>query len=91
MPRLHYAGVNTDELVVTTCDADTKFHPSILNGLAERFGDFKDPHRSVCQSSLLFNWKLDEATVLTRETGIMRGTLVMGALIPLNINTMSVF
>ena len=91
MALLHHVGVNTDELIVTTCDADTKFHPSFLNALAEQFGDCKDPHRSVFQSPLLYNWKLDEATVVTRVTGIMRGTLMMGALIPFNINTMSVF
>ena len=91
MARLHHAGVNTDELIVTTCDADTKFHPVFLNALAERFSDCKDPHQSVFQSPLLYNWKLDEATVVTRVTGIMRATLMMGALIPFNINTMSVF
>ena len=35
--------------------------------------------------------RLDEASVVTRVTGLMRATLMMGALIPLNINTMSVF
>ena len=66
MARLHNAGVNTDELIVTTCDADTQFHPSFLNALAEQFGDCKDHYQSVFQSPLLYNWKLDEATVVTR-------------------------
>ena len=35
--------------------------------------------------------RLDEASVVTRVTGLMRSALMMGALIPLNINTMSVF
>ena len=32
-----------------------------------------------------------EASVVTRVTGIMRAALMLGALLPLNINTMSVF
>ena len=35
--------------------------------------------------------RLDEASVVTRVTGLMRSALMMGAMIPLNINTMSVF
>ena len=35
--------------------------------------------------------RLDEASVVTRVTGLMRSSLMMGAMIPLNINTMSVF
>ena len=91
MARLHNEGVNTDDLIITTCDADTKCHPSFVNALAEQFSECKYPHQSVFQSPLLYNWKLDEASVVTRVTGIMRGTLMMGALIPFNINTMSVF
>ena len=49
------------------------------------------PHESLYQSPLLYNWRLDEASVVTRVTGIMRAALMMGALIPLNINTMSIF
>ena len=35
--------------------------------------------------------RLDEASVVTRVTGLMRSALMMWALIPFNINTMSVF
>ena len=49
------------------------------------------PHESLYQSPLLYNWRLDEASVVTRVTGIMRAALMMGALIPLNINTMSIY
>ena len=35
--------------------------------------------------------RLDEASVVTRVTGLMRSALMMGAMIPLNINTMSVY
>ena len=50
-----------------------------------------DPHNALYQSPLLYNWGLDEQSAVTRVTGILRASLMMGALIPFNINTMSVF
>ena len=89
--QLDDLGVDTNNLIITTCDADTKFHPSFFNALTETFKNTKNPHESVFQSPLLYNWKLDEANVVTRVTGIMRSTLMMGVMIPFNINTMSIF
>ena len=91
MNRLELLGVDTDNLIITTCDADTKFHPKFFYALTDTFQKTKNPHESVFQSPLLYNWKLDEANVVTRVTGIMRATLMMGAMIPFNINTMSIF
>jgi hypothetical protein len=45
----------------------------------------------VFQAPLLYNWGLDGASFVTRVTGILRSTLMLGALIPFNINTMSIF
>ena len=84
-------GINTDEILVTTCDADNKFHPKYLEMLAYRFATTNDPHNALYQSPLLYNWRLDELSLVTRVTGILRACLMMGALIPCNINTMSVF
>ena len=89
--QLARCGLDTDSLVITTCDADTRFHPEFFNALSEQFLAAKDPHLCLYQSPLLYNWRLDEASVVTRVTGIMRAALMMGALIPLNINTMSIF
>ena len=69
----------------------TRFHPQYFAALAEVFQQSSAPHESLYQSPLLYNWRLDEASVVTRVTGIMRAALMMGALIPLNINTMSIF
>ena len=91
MSQLYHGGVDTDNLIITTCDSDTKFHPEFFNALAEKYSLESNPHESVFQSPLLYNWKLDECSKVTRVTGIMRGALMMGALIPFNINTMSVF
>ena len=43
------------------------------------------------QAPLLYNWKLDELSCVTRVTAILRSALMMGALIPFNINTMSIY
>ena len=84
-------GHDTDNILVTTCDADNKFHPRYLEILGEKFSTTLDPHSALYQSPLLYNWGLDEASAVTRVTGIVRACLMMGALIPFNINTMSVF
>ena len=89
--QLARCGLDTDRLVITTCDADTRFHPEFCNALTEQFLAAKDPHLCLYQSPLLYNWGLDEASVVTRVTGLMRAALMLGALLPLNINTMSVF
>ena len=91
LSHLEQCGLDTDNLVITTCDADTKFHPQFFNALTEQYLAAKDPHQCLYQSPLLYNWRLDEASVVTRVTGIMRAALMMGALIPLNINTMSIY
>ncbi len=46
---------------------------------------------AVFQSPLLYNWNLDESSFVTRVTGLLRAFLMMGALIPFSINSMSVF
>ncbi len=43
------------------------------------------------QAPLLYNWNLDALSFVTRVTGMMRAFLMLGALIPLNINSMSIF
>jgi len=88
---LKSAGDDTDNILVTNCDADNKFHPRYLEMLGEKFSSTPEPHSALYQSPLLYNWGLDEASVVTRVTGIARAALMMGALIPFNINTMSVY
>ena len=79
------------KIIVTTCDADSKFHPKYIEALTSRYVNEKTPHNVVFQAPLLYNWGLDGASFVTRVTGILRSTLMMGALIPFNINTMSIF
>ena len=81
-------GYDTDKILVTTCDADNKFHPNYLETLGEKFSSTPDPHTALYQAPLLYNWGLDEASIVTRVTGIVRASLMMGVLIPFNINTL---
>ena len=89
--RLEEGGYDTDNILITSCDADTKFHPRYLETLTSVFQTTENSHDVVYQPPLLYNWGLDEASVVTRVTGVMRSVLTMGALIPFSINTMSVF
>ena len=66
-----------------------KYYP--VYTLTSRYENEKTPHNVVFQAPLLYNWLLDGASFVTRVTGILRSTLMMGALIPFNINTMSIF
>lgn len=51
----------------------------------------KDRNNFVWQPVLFYNWGLDKLSFFTRITGLARNMLMMGALIPLNINIMSVY
>ena len=57
LAKLDELGLHTDNIIITTCDADTKFHPEYFNALSEKFSKVKDPHGCVFQSPLLYNWR----------------------------------
>ena len=79
-------------ILVTTCDADSKFPPTYIAALTWRYLQEKQPALStIYQAPLFYNWKLDGLSFVTRVTGLLRSLLMLGALIPFNINTMSIF
>ncbi|CAF1560947.1 unnamed protein product, partial [Didymodactylos carnosus] len=80
-----------EHVLVTTCDADSQFHPQYLAALTSKYLHDKQPLTTIYQSPLFYNWNLDGLSFVTRVTGILRSTLMLGALIPFNINTMSIF
>ncbi|CAF1084281.1 unnamed protein product [Rotaria sordida] len=83
---------DTDNILITTCDADSKFSPEYISALAYKYLKEKQPALStVYQSPLFYNWKLDGLSFVSRVTGLLRSLLMLGALIPFNINTMSIF
>ena len=58
LARLECCDLDTDNIIITTCDADTKFHPQYIKALSEKFSGLKDPHLAVFQSPLLYNWRI---------------------------------
>ena len=81
-----------DHVLVTTCDADSKFPPNYIAALTYQYLKEKCPaFTTIYQSPLFYNWKLDSLSCVTRVTGLLRTLLMLGALIPFNINTMSIF
>ncbi|CAF0957759.1 unnamed protein product [Adineta steineri] len=87
--------INDDDMkniLVTTCDADSKFPSNYIAALTWKYLEEKQPAlTTVYQSPLFYNWKLDSLSFVTRVTGLLRSLLMLGALIPFNINTMSIF
>ncbi len=82
----------TDNILVTTCDADTKFPPQYIAALTYKYLNENQPALStIYQPPLFYNWKLDGLSFITRVTGLLRSFLMLGALIPFNVNTMSIF
>ena len=82
----------TDNILVTTCDADSRFPPQYIAALTCKYLKENRPAlTTIYQSPLFYNWKLDSLSCVTRVTGLLRSLLMLGALIPFNINTMSIF
>jgi len=79
-------------ILVTTCDADSKFPSNYISALTYKYlKENKPALTTIYQSPLFYNWKLDQLSFLTRITALLRSLLMLGALIPFNINTMSIF
>ena len=100
MKRKAGSNFDPDRILITTCDADSKFHPRYMEALEYKYErefmrtkDHDDRRMVNClfQSPLLYNWNLDAASVVTRLTGMLRAFLMMGAMIPFNVNTMSIY
>ena len=84
--------MNDDEILITTCDADSQFHPHYIAALTYQYLKDGCPSlKSIYQPPLFYNWNLDSLSFFTRVTGLLRSTLMLGALIPFSINTMSIF
>ncbi|ESP03073.1 hypothetical protein LOTGIDRAFT_110745, partial [Lottia gigantea] len=82
---------NPENILVTTCDADSQFPNNYTYALCQKFTETNYKHSTIFQAPLFYNWGLDGASFVTRVTGLIRSTLMLGALIPFNINSMSIF
>lgn len=79
-----------DSIIVTTCDADNSFHPIHFEELGRAFLNEHERYQCVWQAPLFYDWQPQSSSFIARVTGTMRSVNMMGFLIPLNINTMSI-
>ncbi|CAF1011881.1 unnamed protein product [Rotaria sp. Silwood1] len=90
--QMNVADDDMKNILVTTCDADSKFPRDYIAALTWKYLKENQPAlTTIYQSPLFYNWKLDSLSFVTRVTGLLRSLLMLGALIPFNINTMSIF
>ncbi|CAF3486602.1 unnamed protein product [Rotaria sp. Silwood1] len=90
--QMAFADSDMDNILVTTCDPDSKFPPNYIAALTLKYLQENKPALStIYQAPLFYNWRLDGLSFVTRVTGLLRSLLMLGALIPCNINTMSIF
>ena len=85
------AGFDPTLFTATTCDADSCFDRRYLEALGDRYLAHERPAEVVWQPPLFYNYGLAEAAFFTRCTAILRSFFMMGFLIPMSINTMSIF
>lgn len=76
--------------IVTTCDADNHFHQMHFEKLGDAFSLSSDPFGTVWQAPLFYEWNSENTSSFSRVTGLYRSVNMLGALIPLQINTMSI-
>ncbi|CAF0925925.1 unnamed protein product [Rotaria sordida] len=90
--QINVADDDMKNILVTTCDADSKFPPDYIAALTWKYLQENQPAlTTIYQSPLFYNWKLDSLSFIMRITGLLRSLLMLGALILFNINTMSIF
>ena len=67
------------------------FFSDFIDVLEDTFIKTPSIKTAIFQSPLFYNWKMDERSVVCRVTALVRTVFMMGPLIPLNINPISVF
>ena len=84
--------LNAEEYILTNFDVDTVFHKNFLEILNHSvMENEKQLAKIVFQPLLYYNWGLDKLSFFTRIIGILRSTMMCGALVPFNLNIMSVY
>jgi hypothetical protein len=80
-----------EDYIITNFDVDTLFDKNFLNILKHHANKTKYVDRVVWQPLLYYNWDFNRLSFFTRVVGIMRSTMMAGALTTFNINIMSVY
>ena len=85
--------LDPETTLLTKLDTDTLFLPTHFLALGTQFLALPKEERVAVQfqSVLCYNLGLDERWFFTRVTGILRTFFTIAFLIPLSINTMSVY
>jgi hypothetical protein len=84
--------LNTSDYILTNFDVDTAFHKNFLDTLNKSVIENEAQlSKIVFQPLLYYNWELDKLFFFTRIIGIMRSTMMCGALVPFNLNVMSIY
>jgi len=84
---------DVSKTILTVCDADTTFYYKYFENLMWSFCNEPEDTRYevVWQSPLFYNIALDQRYFFTRVMGILRSFFMIGFLIGMNINTMSIY
>ncbi|KAM3145255.1 hypothetical protein pb186bvf_002583 [Paramecium bursaria] len=84
---------NEENYYMTNFDIDTRFQNNYIEIFDKKIQSTKvdERHLIVYQPILFYNWGLDKCCIFVRITSLIRNVLMMGALIPFNINVMSIF
>lgn len=80
-----------EDFIIISFDIDTLFNKNFLNILKSTVETEKNVDRVVWQPLLYYNWDFHKLSFFTRIVGIMRSTMMAGALTTFNINIMSVY
>ena len=76
---------------MTNFDTDTRFQADYIPILKTAIMKSKNKYSTVWQPLLYYNWDLQYRSVFVRITSIVRNMLMLGGLVPFQINVMSVF
>ncbi|MFZ9498254.1 MAG: hypothetical protein ACO265_08570 [Polynucleobacter sp.] len=76
---------------ITSCDADNLFCRKYFEILESSYLNRPDRLSTMWQAPLVYSWGLDVMPIFTYITGVLRSIWIVGILIPLGLNGMSVF
>lgn len=76
---------------ITSCDADNLFCRKYFEILESSYLHRPDRLATMWQAPLVYSWGLDAMPIFTYITGVFRSIWIIGILIPLGVNGMSVF
>ncbi|CAF0998049.1 unnamed protein product [Rotaria sordida] len=75
--QINVADDDMKNILVITCDADSKFPPDYIAALTWKYLQENQPAlTTIYQSPLFYNWKLDSLSFIMRVTGLLRSDFI---------------